>query len=128
MVDPGSTVLTMASVPTEQAAQGLAIASNKAADALSLIASPEGLADVASYNFVHFNPALLLNDAIAAFSEESAMLSFVPAPTHSTARAWTITAGVIGFDLMLMGYCYHRSRRQKAMALAALAAQARNPR
>lgn len=122
MIHTSEVVVAAASVTAVKAVDGLAYASNKAADALSLMASPEGLADVASYNFVHFNPSVLLNDAIAAFSQESASLSFVPVPTHSTARAWTITAAVVGFDLLLMGYCYHKSRRQKAIAAVALAA------
>lgn len=121
MINSGQAVaMAVTPVATEKAAGGLAYASNKAADALSFLASPEGLGDVASYNFVHFNPSVLLSDAIAAFSQESATLSFVPVPTHSTARAWTITAAVVGFDLMLMGYCYHKSRRQKALTAAAL--------
>jgi hypothetical protein len=121
MINPGEVVFAASSATVAKAADGLAYASSKAADALSLIATPDGLSDVASYNFVHFNPSILLNDAIAAFSQESATLSFVPTPTHSTTRAWTITAAVVGFDLLLMGYCYHKSRQQKAVAAMALA-------
>lgn len=127
MINTGeAAVMAVTPAAAEKAVDGLAYASNKAADALSLLASPDGIGDVVSYNFVHFNPSVLLNDAVAAFSQESATLSFVPTPTHSTARAWTITAAVVGFDLILMGYCYQKSRRQKAMAAAALAAHGGN--
>lgn len=122
VINSSEVVLATGSATVAKAADELAYASNKAADALSLLASPQGLGDVASYNFVHFNPSVLLNDAIAAFSQESASLSFVPAPTRSTARAWTITIAVVGFDLLLMGYCYHKSRREKAIAAKVLAA------
>ena len=99
-------------------ADGLAYASNKAADALAMLAQSDPLGSATSYNFVHFNPSLLLNDALAAFSQESASLCFVAMPTHSTARAWSVTAAVIGLDLLLIGYCYQRNRRQKTVVAA----------
>jgi hypothetical protein len=104
-------------------ADGLAYASNKAGDALSLLSSGDSMDSAATYNFVHFNPSFLLNDAMAAFSQESASLSFVPMPTHSTVRAWSITAAVIGLDLLLIGYCYQRGRRQKTVASALIPTQ-----
>jgi hypothetical protein len=116
MAEPAEVVLTASPAVAGVAVNGLASASNKAADALALIASPEDLAVAATYNFVHFNPSVLLNDAIAAFSQESASLSFVPLPTHSTARAWSITVAVVGLDLLLLGYCYQKSRRQRLVA------------
>jgi hypothetical protein len=115
MADPAEVVLA-ANPAAVGIADGLAYASNKAADALALIASPNDLAAGATYNFVHFNPAILLNDAIAAFSRDSATLSLATAPVHSTAHAWSITAAVIGVDLFLIGYCYQKSRRRKSIA------------
>jgi hypothetical protein len=116
MADPAEVVLAANPAATVGIADGLAYASNKAADALALIASPDGLAAGATYNFVHFNPAILLNDAIAAFSRDSATLSLAPVPIHSTVHAWSITAAVIGVDLFLIGYCHQKSRRRKSVA------------
>ena len=116
MADPAEVVLAAAPTSVVGIADGLSYATNKAADALALVASPDGSSAAATYNFVHFNPANLLNDAIGAFSLDSATLSLVPAPIHSTAHAWSVTIAVIGVDLFLIGYCYQRSRRQKAAA------------
>lgn len=107
-----------------QVSEGLAYASEKAVDALAFLGKSDPAGTSTSYNFVHFNPSMLLNDAMAAFSQESATLSFVPMPTRSTARAWSITAAVIGLDALLIGYCYHRNRRQKGV-VAALQASAK---
>jgi hypothetical protein len=120
---PAQTAFIAAPAVAMHVADGLAYASNKAGDVLALLASSDALNAVATYNFVHFDPAALLNDAMAAFSRESASLSFVALPTHSTARAWSITAAVIGLDLVLMGYCFQRSRRQKAAAALLVRAQ-----
>ena len=116
MADPAEVVLAASPGAAVGIADGLAYASNKAADALALIASPNDLAAGATYNFVHFNPAILLNDAIAAFSRDSATLSLAPVPVHSTAQAWSITAAVIGVDLFLIGYCHQKRRQRKAIA------------
>lgn len=116
MADPAEVVLAANPGAAVGIADGLAYASNKAADALALIASPDDLAAGVTYNFVHFNPAILLNDAIAAFSRDSATLSLAPVPVHSTAHAWSITAAVIGVDLFLIGYCHQKSRRRKSIA------------
>lgn len=96
--------------------QGIAYASNRAADALSLVASADGMAGTVAYNFVHFNPALLLNDAIATFARESASLSAVQPPAHSNARAWLVTGAVVAADLLLVGYWYQNRRQQQKTA------------
>jgi hypothetical protein len=101
--------------------QGIAYASNRAADALSLVASAEGVGGTVAYNFVHFNPALLLNDAIAAFTRESASLSAVQTPVQSSARAWLVTGAVVAADLLLVGYWYQNRRQQKKTATLARA-------
>jgi hypothetical protein len=99
---------------------GLAYASERAADALSLVAPGDGLTGTAAYNFVHFNPAVLLNDAIAAFTRESTSLSAVQMPARSAARAWGVTGAVVAADLLLVGYWYQK-RRQRKVARASVA-------
>ena len=90
----------------------IAAASNKAVDVLAMVANPQTLGGEVAYNFVHFNPANLLNDAIASFTADSASISPASAPA-SSARAWTVTAAVIGMDVLFMGYWYQKSRREE---------------
>jgi len=97
-----------------QMAGGLAYASEKASDALSFVASPAAEVGAVAYNFVHFNPATLLNDTIASFTAESATLSAAQPAQPAPARAWTITSAVIGLDLVFVGYWYQKTRRESA--------------
>lgn len=115
MAMPAEVVLAARTVTPTGISEGLAYATNRAADALALVASPDGVAGTAAYNFVHFNPAVLLNDAIAAFTRESASLSVVQLPNHSASRAWLVTGAVVAADLLLVGYWYQNRRRQKAV-------------
>jgi hypothetical protein len=98
--------------------EGLALASGKASDALAFVASGPDAVGAVAFNFVHFNPAVMVNDAISSFANESiALANDVAAPAVVRApvsRAWTITAGVIAVDLLLMGYCFQRARRDAA--------------
>lgn len=127
MAPPADVTVVGATVAAVDA-EGLAYASNKATDALALMASADGLVGTPAYNFVHFNPTALLNDAMAAFSRESASLSFIPLPVHSPTRAWSITAAVIGLDLLLLGYCHRKNQRQKAVIAGGLRQAPRPPR
>ena len=95
-----------------QAATEIAVASNQAKDVLAIVANSQSIGGEVAYNFVHFNPADLLNDAIASFTAESASIS-PPTAESSTARAWTVTAAVIGMDVLFMGYWYQKSRRDE---------------
>lgn len=112
MAMPAGVILAAHTVTPAGISEGLAYATNRAADALSLVATPDGIAGTAAYNFVHFNPALLLNDAIAAFTRDSASLSAVQMPVHSATRAWLVTGAVVAADLLLVG-CWYRNRRQQ---------------
>jgi hypothetical protein len=100
-----------------QVAGAVANASNKAVDTLALMASPESVRVAVAYNFIHFNPAVMLNDAIASFTNESASLASTAAPAASSGRAWTITAAVVGLDLLFVGYWYQKTRRENAVRL-----------
>lgn len=132
MVAPAASLFAGSqAIPSTGIPGGLVSASNHAADALALLSSEDGAVGTAAYNFVHFNPAALLNDALAAFTRESASvsLSTIEAPAgHSAARAWTITGAVIGADLLLLGYGYRKGRRSRAAAREPVATAAAAPR
>jgi hypothetical protein len=106
----------------EHAEVGIATAAahvtSESIDALATIGSTPILAGEVMYNFVHFNPSALLDDAIAGFANESAAISvanpFSSAP-NSSHRAWTVTAAVIGLDLIIMSCLYQRARTDRAM-------------
>jgi hypothetical protein len=108
----------------ETAGATLALASNDAADALSAVASAQPLADVLSYNFVHFSPAVMLHDALASFSHESALaLSPSAGQVHHANLAWAVTMAVVAGDVLFVGYWYHRTRcagRRGRMSVARL--------
>jgi hypothetical protein len=102
---------------TAQFAVSVADASNKAADTLALIASADSVRGVVAYNFIHFNPAAMLNDAIASFTNESASLPPAAVSAVSTGRAWAITAAVVGVDLLFVGYWYQKTKRENTARL-----------
>jgi hypothetical protein len=110
VVAPAEVILAGGPPAVVEAAERLASASNKATEVLAIVADPNAIGGALAYNFVHFNPAMMLNDAIAAFTAESASISPAAAPV-SSARAWTITAAVIGLDVLFMGYWYQKARR-----------------
>jgi hypothetical protein len=91
---------------------------SKSIDALATIGSTPILAGEVMYNFVHFNPSALLDDAIAGFVNESAAISVAnpfssaPNPSH---RAWTVSAAVVGIDLIIMSCLYQRAKTDRAM-------------
>lgn len=96
-------------------AGSLMFASNKAADALAFVQSHEAEMGAVAYNFVHFNPAAMLDDAVAAFTAESSAIGAARAPQPpSSMRAWTITGLVVGVDMILVTYWYQKTRREKA--------------
>jgi hypothetical protein len=117
MAMPANTAFADGQAIAVQVAGAMANASNKAVDALALMASPESVRVAVAYNFIHFNPAAMLNDAIASFTNESASLAPMAAPDASSGRAWTITAAVVGLDLLFVGYWYQKTRRENAVRL-----------
>lgn len=114
---PSAVIVAGSATVAAQAATGLASASNRAADALALVGSAESISTAVAYNFVHFNPGALLNDAIAVFSSESASITPITQTTHSLTRAWTITASVVAFDAVFLGYWYQKAKKERAEKL-----------
>jgi hypothetical protein len=117
MAMPASAAFADGETIAVQIAGAVANASNKAADALALMASPESVRVAVAYNFIHFNPAAMLNDSIASFTNESASLAPIAAPAASSGRAWAITAAVVGLDFLFVGCWYQKTRRENAVRL-----------
>ena len=96
---------------------GVAVARNvvSVGDHLAVSASEFSSSNTV-YNFVTFNPAALLNDTIAAISNELSTLPATESPLAeaSARRAWTVTAAVIGFDIVFLGYWRQKVRRERA--------------
>ena len=110
---PSAAILSANAPMVSQAVTSLASAAGKAADTLALIGSAESISTAVAYNFVHFNPAEFLNDAAAVFANESASMMPAAQATHSTARAWAVTASVLSLDAAVLGYLYLTAKREK---------------
>lgn len=119
MHSPQSVALISDAVQT--ASGMMQVTGNIASHATDLFSSAipaDSVPATVAYNFVHIDAAF--NDAVTAFANELASMSAPGAASHSTLRAWAITAAVIGFDTVLLAYWYRKVRRENGVRRAAV--------
>jgi hypothetical protein len=87
----------------------------RSASAVTPVAS---VTSAAAYDIAHMgSPFALLADSLAGFVEESASVSNVVA--HADKRGpWTLTAGVIAADVVVLTYVYRRKSTRRRAQLA----------
>jgi len=77
----------------------------------------ESLPATVAYSFIHLD-AGGFNDAVTAFARELSSLSTPTPSPQSNARAWEVTAAVLGMDAIFIAWWYRKARRERELEVA----------